>query len=345
MPLKDKKDIKDFTLEELKKELSLLKEPTYRAEQLFFWLYKKGVSCFKEMKNLPKSLINRLAKLYDIGFLSLERSVKSKDKTEKFLFKLKDGNFIESILIPTPKRNTLCISTQVGCKFRCAFCASGLMGFKRDISPSEIAGQILFLQHTLNHKITNCVFMGMGEPLDNYLNTSKAIVIINSPEGLNIGARRITVSTCGIVPGINKLSNLKLQVNLSISLHAVDNELRNKLIPANRIYPLEKLLEACKRYLEKTGRLITLEYILIKGENNTYKDADRLADIAKELKAKVNLIAYNEVPAFNFKSPNNKDITSFLNRLKVKKVSAILRRSRGSDIQAACGQLAGKKNA
>jgi 23S rRNA (adenine2503-C2)-methyltransferase len=340
----DKQDIKDFTLKELEEAITGIDEPLYRAKQIFFWLYRKDAHSFREMNNLPDKLIDKLNRYYRIGSLDLRKQLESKDGTEKFLFKLSDGNFIETVLIHTQNRKTACLSTQVGCKFACSFCASGRMGFVRNLTPSEIVNQILFLEHELKHKITNYVLMGMGEPLDNYENTAKALFIMNNPGGLSAGARRITISTCGVIPGIDKLKDLGLQVNLSISLHATNNKLRDELVPINKRYPLEKLIEACERYIEKTGRAITLEYVLIKNKNHSLQDADRLAAIAKRLKAKVNLIACSGVPPLDFDSPCSKDINLFINNLVERKVNVILRKSKGADIQAACGQLAGKKN-
>jgi len=339
----DKQDIKDFTLKELGEAIVGIDEPIYRAKQIFSWLYQKGICSFKEMNNLPDKLIDKLGRHYYISSLNLCKQFKSKDGTEKFLFELSDGNFIETVLIYTKKRKTACLSTQVGCKFACSFCASGRIGFVRNLTPSEITNQILFLEHGLKHKITNYVFMGMGEPLDNYENTSKALLIMNDPKGLGIGARRITISSCGIVPGIDKLKDLGLKINLSISLHAANNKLRSELVPINKRYPLEELIEACQRYIEKTERAITLEYVLIKNKNHSLQDAAQLAAIAKRLRAKVNLIACSAVQGLNFSSPSLKDINIFMKDLVKRKVNVILRKSKGADIQAACGQLAGKE--
>jgi 23S rRNA (adenine2503-C2)-methyltransferase len=339
----DKKDIKDLTLEELKKEIMGIGEPAFRATQIFFWLYQKGVSDFGEMANIPKELRDKLDQNYYISTLQISEHLKSTDRTEKFLFKLQDGNFIESVLIYAKNRETICLSTQVGCKFACSFCASGFNGFVRNLTPSEIINQIVFLRHNLKHKITNCVFMGMGEPLDNYVHTSKAIMIMNDPRGMGIGARRITISTCGIIPGIKKLKNLGLQVNLSLSLHATNNKLRDALMPVNKRYPLEKLVNACEEFIEATGRMITLEYILIRDMNDSLKDADELAKIAKKLNAKVNLVPCSTISNPDFKSTRKRNINIFMNRLIKRGVNATLRESKGKDIQAACGQLAGRK--
>ncbi len=337
-----KRDIKNLILEELKKAIVEMQEPGYRANQIFSWLYRTGVRDFDEMENIPRALKDKLGESYYISTLELSQHLKSTDGTEKFLFRLSDGNFIESVLIYAKNRKTICLSTQVGCKFACSFCASGLRGFIRNLTPAEIIDQILFLQHNLKHKITNYVLMGMGEALDNYENVSKAIMIMNDPEGMSIGARRITISTCGIIPGMKKLEGLGLQVNLSISLHATNNNLRDELMPINKRYPLEKLIKACEDFVNATGRMITIEYILIKDKNDSLEDADKLAAIAKKLKAKVNLVPYSTIPGLNFQAAGRKDMNIFMNRLIKRGVNATLRESKGKDIRAACGQLAGK---
>lgn len=336
-----RKDIKNFTFEEFKKELGEIQEPAYRAEQIFSWIYKKGINDFESMPNLPKGLRDRLSLLYYIGSIKPLKHLRSFDGTEKVIFELGDGKLIETVLIYADKRKTACLSTQVGCKFTCSFCASGMNGFKRNLTASEILSQILFLQHGLKHRITNFVFMGMGEPLDNYENVSKVIKIMNSPEAMAVAARRITVSTSGIIPGIEKFKGLGLQVNLSISLHAVNNELRDKLMPVNKKYPLEKLINSCEDYIDNGGRMITLEYILIKDINDSQKDIDVLIRIAKTLKAKVNIIPYSPVSNLKFRAPEKKDITVFENKLMSQGVNVTVRQSKGKDIMAACGQLAG----
>ncbi len=335
-----KKDIKDFTLEELKREMGAIGEPTYRARQLFSWLYKKGKYSFAEMSDMPEALRQKLDKNYYIGTLILAERFKSSDGTEKFLFRLHDNNFIETVLIYSKKRLTVCLSTQVGCKYDCAFCASGLRGFIRNLSVSEIVNQLLFLEFSLKHKITNLVFMGMGEPLDNYDNVKRAIMIMNSSEGMNIGKGRITVSTCGIIPGIKALKTLKTGINLSISLHAADDRLRDTLMPINKIYPLKELLRACLDFRKAKKGSITLEYVLIKGKNDLPEDADKLAVIAGRLGAKVNVLIYSPVPQIDFKPPSEREAEVFMRYLLDRKVKATLRRSKGKDIAAACGQLA-----
>ena len=328
-----KKDIKNFTIEELKEELGKLSEASYRVNQIFEWMYKRGARSFDEMSTLPRSLRDKLGRVFSLGGVNLKERLKSTDGTEKFLFELEDASLIESVLIPSSSRKTICLSTQVGCKFGCAFCASGLKGFKRDLSLSEILDQILLV----GAEVTNLVFMGMGEPLDNFENLKKAIEIMNSPLGMGVGARRITVSTCGIIPGIKRFKEIDLQVNLSISLHAVNNKLRNSLMPVNKTYPLEELIAACDDF---SGRMITLEYILIKDKNDSPEDADELSRMAKKLKAKINLIPYSPVSGKRFKAPTWKDIELFQKRLVKNSINVTLRESKGKDILAACGQLA-----
>lgn len=338
-----KRDIKNFEFSELKKEMAALREPSYRAQQVFYWLYKKGVTAFSGMKNIGGVLKEKLDKNFFVSALDLCEELKARDKTEKFLFRLHDGKFIESVLIHAEKRVTLCISTQVGCRFSCRFCASGLKGFVRNLEPAEMVSQILFVEHNLGKEITNYVFMGMGEPLDNCENLVKAIRIMNDPEGLNIGARRITVSTCGLVPEIKKLKEFKLQINLSVSLHAATDELRNELVPINRKYGLAQLTRACADYAKETGRVITLEYVLLGGKNDSSQDASRLASLAKGLKAKVNVIPYSPLAGLAFKAPSGESIQLFMKTLLERGVNATLRMSKGLDIQAACGQLAGRR--
>lgn len=339
----NKIDIKDLTVQELKDRMKKKSIPPYRAEQIFYWIYKKGVSGFDAMNNIPKELRHRFDRHYRFGNIKLKEHQRSRDGTEKFLFELSDGNFIESVLISSGRRKTLCISTQVGCKYGCVFCASGVNGFVRDLAPSEILGQILFVQHDLGSSITNFVFMGMGEPLDNYENVSKAIVVMNSKEALGIGARRITISTCGIIPGIEKLKKFGLQVNLSISLHAVNDALRYSLMPINRKYPLKKLIDTCEDFIKKTKRKITLEYILIRNKNDSLDDADELSLIAKRLKVKINLLNYSPISGKKLMPPLEAKTVTFKNRLIRNKVAVTIRQSKGKDIEAACGQLALRK--
>jgi len=335
-------DVRDLTLDELKAELGAMGERPFRAVQIFDWLYHKGASDFARFTSLSKGLREKLAGRFAVGALELADKRESNDGTAKFLFRLGDGQHVETVLIPAGKRLTVCLSTQVGCKFACAFCASGLHGFKRNLTPSEITGQALYLQKTLGLELTNFVFMGMGEPLDNWANVERALRIMNAPEGLGIAARRMTVSTAGYVPTFKKLEAFDLQVNLSLSLHAVTDRLRDRLMPINRRFPLEEVVRAAEEYIRSGGRMITLEYIVIHGLNDSLDDADGLAAIARRLRAKVNLIAYSRVEGLEFETPAPAELARFKRWLEERKVNATLRLSKGSDIAAACGQLAGR---
>ncbi|MBD3427153.1 MAG: 23S rRNA (adenine(2503)-C(2))-methyltransferase RlmN [Candidatus Omnitrophica bacterium] len=338
-----KVDIRDFTLEELTSRIISMGEPAHRARQIFSWIYAKGADSFDEMTDIPGSLAERMDSEYTIGCLKCAERLKSGDGTEKFLWRLDDGYNIESVLIKEKKRRTLCLSTQVGCRYACRFCASGKMGFKRDLRVGEITGQLLSVQKKSAQRITNAVFMGMGEPLDNYPNLESSIKIMNDPLGIGLGARKITVSTCGIVPGIRRLMDIGLQVELSVSLHAPTDGLRDELVPVNRRYPLEELIRTCAEYTQRTKRVITLEYTLISQMNDSLECADKLAGIAKRLAAKVNLIACNPSADTGATPPEAKRVRTFTDCLRSRGVNVTLRRSRGSDIMAACGQLAARK--
>ncbi len=333
---------RDLTLEELRAELTAMGEPGFRAGQIFAWLYKKGAGRFEDLTDLPKPLREKLASRFCIDALEPAARVESRDGTVKFLFRFADGAAVETVLIPAGRRRTVCLSTQAGCKFGCAFCASGLNGFKRNLDPSEIVGQALYVEKRLGIDVTNYVFMGMGEPLDNWDNVEKALRIMNAPEGMGIAARRLTISTAGYLPAFERLEALDLQVNLSISLHAVTDRLRDRLMPINRKYPLEKLVEAAERYIRSGGRMITLEYIVMRGLNDSLDDADGLAAIARRLRAKVNLIAYSPVPGLELETPSADDLARFKRWLEERRVRVTVRRSKGTDIAAACGQLAGR---
>ncbi|MCM8757500.1 MAG: 23S rRNA (adenine(2503)-C(2))-methyltransferase RlmN [Candidatus Omnitrophica bacterium] len=333
-----KRDIKDLSIEELKQYLEVNGFLTFHALQIFNWIYKKVTDNFSLMTDLSLALRSFLEENFYIQGLSLKEKKISSDNTEKYLFKLKDKNSIETVAIPSGKRITGCLSSQVGCKFSCKFCASGILGFKRDLKVGEIIEQILYLNS--HHRLTNIVFMGIGEPLDNYENVLKAIRIINSKEALNFGARRITISTCGIIPAIRKLIEEDLQIELSISLHSPDDKIRSLLMPVNKIYPLRELISICKEYIEKTNRQITFEYVLIKGINSDLSFAEKLSKIAKELKlCKVNLIPANPIKEYNILPPNKLEILYFRDYLLKRKVNVTLRKSRGRDIEAGCGQL------
>jgi 23S rRNA (adenine2503-C2)-methyltransferase len=338
-----KKDIRDFSFGELRTELVGWGEPGYRAKQILEWVYQKGADSFAAMTDLPKSLRQRLEEAYSLRPLELAETLRSEDGTEKFLFRLADGRLIETVLISAGGRRTLCLSTQVGCKFGCVFCASGAGGFERNLFPSEMLGQILYLRDRLEVHLTNFVFMGMGEPLDNLDNLVPAVRSMNAPEGMGIAARRITISTVGIVPAIKKLETLGLQVTLSLSLHATTDELRSRLLPANRKYPLAEVIKAGSHYARATGRMMTIEYILISGLNDSAEDGRRLAALARKLRAKVNLIPYSPGCGPAFMPSGVPRQQEFIQVLENMGVGATVRRSKGADIRAACGQLAGRQ--
>ena len=334
-------NIKELSLEELEKTLISWGEPKFHARQIFSWLYKKPALSFDAMSDLSVGLRDRLEKEFSICDLELASLEKSKDLTEKFLFKLKDSSFIEAVLIPSDGRITACLSTQVGCRFCCHFCASGLLGFKRNLSPGEILDQVWFVKNNLKDgNLSNIVFMGTGEPLDNYDNVLKAIRIINSSGGFGIGARKITISTCGLVPGIKKLYSENLQVELSISLHSAIDKIRSSIMPVNKKYPIKELISACREYIEKTDRQITFEYVLIKGLNCDLQNARELAGVISTLKlAKLNLIVANPVKECSVEPPNKLEILLFKDYLVKHGINVTLRKPRGEDINAACGQL------
>lgn len=338
----ERESLFDLTLDALRAELEALGEPGWRAKQVFGWLYKRDAASIEEFSDLPKILRTKLLERFTLASLEPYGHQRGRDLTEKFLFRLADGEFVETVLIPSGKRATVCLSTQVGCKYRCAFCASGRHGLKRRLRTSEILAQATALKRRLAADLTNFVFMGMGEPLDNFEAVEKAIRIMNAPEGLGVGARRITVSTAGHAPGIERLAAFDLQINLSLSLHAATDRLRDELMPINRKWPLERVMEACEKYLASGGRMMTLEYVLLEGVNDAPVDAEGLAGIARRLRAKVNLIPSSPVPGLAFRTPGEERIEIFRRRLEERRVQVTVRRSKGGDILAACGQLAGK---
>ena len=334
-------DIKEFSLEELGNILKSWDKPPFHSRQIFSWIYKKQAQGFEKMSELPLDLRKKLKENFDLFSFKLVKILQSRDGTKKFLFALRDKNLIEAVTIPTEKRITGCISTQVGCKFACRFCASGLLGFRRNLTCAEMIEEVLWLKNnSLDKKLTHIVFMGTGEPLDNYGNVIKAIRIINSKLGLNIAVRRITISTCGIIPAIKKLPEEALQIELSISLHAADDKTRASLMPINRNYPLKDLMQACKEYIKKTNRQITFEYVLIKGINSDLQNALNLSKILKGLKlCKVNIIPCNYIKELNVEPPKKLEILLFRDYLLKAGIHVTLRKPRGEDIEAACGQL------
>lgn len=334
-------DIKELSLGQLEEKLLSWGNPKYYAKEIFNWIYQKGAYEFDSMSNLPVALRKRLAEEFYILGLKLADLQESGDRTTKFLFELEDGNLVEAVNIPAAKRSTGCISSQVGCKFACNFCASALKGFKRNLTMAEILDEVLYLKNNAQKaELTHIVFMGIGEPMDNYENVLKAIRIINSASAFNIGARRITISTCGIIPGIEKLEKEDLQIELSISLHAADDKTRNQLMPINKKYPLGSLIKSCQEYTAKTNRQITFEYILIKGLNSDELCAKNLVKFLKDVRlAKVNLIPANPVPELKIIPPEISEINFFRDYLFKSGINVTLRRERGQDINAACGQL------
>lgn len=336
-----KEDIKDFTLEELKSRLANLKAEPYRARQVFEWIYQKSAKNFGEMTDLPLPLRNALSDRFRIMTSEIVKKQGSKsDGTRKYLFRLDDAEAVEAVLIPARSRQTVCLSSQVGCAYGCKFCASGLLGIKRDLRCGEILEQALGISRDIKGtRITNVVMMGTGEPLANYDNVMKAISTMNSPCAFGIGARKITVSTAGYVPGIKRFMKEKEQIELSVSLHAATDETRSYLMPINKKYPLPELMRACREYVKEKDRIITFEYVLIKGVNASREDAVALSKLLKDLPGKVNLIPFNPVSAFNFLPPPDKEVKEFQDILKKHNINSTIRTQRGADIDAACGQL------
>lgn len=320
--------------------------PKYRAKQITDWIYEKRVQSFDAMSDLPNELRQQLAEEFDFSPAEVVRVLGSKDTTQKFLFRLRDGNLIESVLIPASPalygeasdRRTICVSSQVGCAYGCKFCASGLDGWTRNLDAGEIVQQLISVEQTSGEKIDNVVFMGMGEPLANLKNLKRAIQIINQPWGLEIGARHITVSTSGLAPQIRELAEDPTQFRLALSLHGATDDVRSQIMPVNRKYPLNVLLEACDAYVAKKRRMM-FEYILINGINDTEEQAHALAKIARRLHAKINLIPYNTVEGLEWSRPPRARQERFHQILREQGVVATLRREKGHDIAAACGQL------
>ncbi len=338
-------DIKNYSLKELKDLLQKAGFAGFCAEQVFGWVYQKRVEDFKLMTNLSQSLRRYLDKEFYLSRLKILKKEVSADGTQKFLFELSDKNTIEAVFIPEKERSTLCLSTQVGCKYKCSFCQSGKSGFKRNLAPAEIINQYIAVGNRqacslpiTASKITNIVFMGIGEPLDNFDNVVKSINIFAEPKGIAFSRRRISLSTCGLVPEIKKLADLKLGIKLSISLHSADDSERSKLMPINKIYPLKELIKAAKFFNQKEKYPITFEYALIRGYNTKKEDVHKLARLLKGLECKLNLIPLN-CPSGQFKEPLAEETESFKQELKKTGLFFTLRKSRGQDIQAACGQL------
>lgn len=336
-----------LTPAEVVQSLAAWGEPQYRADQIFQWIYQRGVLDFDGMSNLPAILRAKLSEAFSLGLPRVVRTLGSSDSTQKFLIALADGQLVETVLIPASPalygepsdRRTLCVSSQVGCAYGCRFCASGLDGWKRNLTPDEIVGQVLAVQQASGHRANNLVFMGMGEPLANYENLIQAIRVLNDAKGPGIGARRITVSTSGLTEGIRALAEEPLQIRLAISLHAPTDEVRDKIMPVNRRHNLAELLAACRYHQSRKKQLITFEYILIKDLNDAPTQAESLARLLTPLRAKVNLIPYNCVEGLDWERPSEPVLNGFLEKLKVRGLPATLRLEKGHDIAAACGQL------
>jgi len=345
----NKTDLTDFSLSQLTDFVESLGLPTYRGSQIFAWLYRPNITDFSQMTDLTKDLRETLAARASFDWPEIADVERSKDGTVKYGFKLKDNNYIESVLIPEDGRNTLCVSSQVGCAMGCEFCLTGGMGFKRNLSPGEIVGQVVRVRNRLHDDedtesvLNNLVFMGMGEPLANFDNLLVALEILTYQRGLNFSDRRITVSTCGLVPKIKELGQ-KTRVNLAVSLHSVDDSIRSKLMPINNKYPVAELLEACKNFPMPKRKRIMFEYILIKDLNDSVSDAEILAERLRDIPCKINLLPYNETSALSYQRPSDKKIELFQKTLWKAGFTVLVRSSRGSDISAACGQLAGKMN-
>ncbi len=334
-----KTDILSLSFKELEDEIINMGEPRFRAKQIFGWINQGAWD--SEMKNIPKALREKLNEKFLFALPVVEKKLVSRlDGTIKYLFKLYDGELIESVFMKYEHGNTLCISSQVGCPMGCKFCASTLLGKTRDLMPSEMLGQIISAEKDTGERISNVVMMGIGEPLDNYDNTIKFLRLVSAEEGLNIGLRHISVSTCGLVDKIDRLAGEGLPITLSISLHAYDNDVRSEIMPVNKKYPIEKLLDACQRYFEKTSRRISFEYTLIAGKNDTEEGAVKLASVIKKYiksPCHVNLIPLNEVK--ETKLSTSKNVAGFKNKLLSLGINATVRRRLGSDINASCGQL------
>ncbi len=330
-------DIKSMTLEEITQACREMGEPAFRGKQIFSWLHK-GVTSFDGMSNLSKTLREKLAAQFYITAPTVARKQMSRlDGTIKYLWELSDGNCIETVLMQYKHGNTVCISSQVGCRMGCAFCASTIAGKLRDLRPSEMVDQVLFTQLDSGQEISNIVLMGIGEPLDNMDNVLRFLELINHADGMNIGMRHISLSTCGVVPGIDRLAELQLQLTLSVSLHAPDSETRSHIMPVNRAYDVEELFAACHRYFKKTGRRISFEYAMIDGVNDNDWQADLIAKRISGMPGHVNLIPLNDVVESPFKP--SKRVAAFQKRLQSHGVTATVRRSLGGDIDASCGQL------
>ena len=336
----DKIDIKSFDYEELENSIKELGLPKFRASQIYDWLHKKLVTSFDEMTNLSADLRAKLSEQFNVTAAEVERMQESKeDGTRKYLFKLSDGNYVESVFMRYHHGNSVCISSQVGCRMGCKFCASTLDGLTRCLEPSEMLEQIYRIQALTGERVSNVVVMGTGEPMDNYDNLIKFIKLLTDEHGLNISQRNITVSTCGIVENMKRLAEEKLSITLALSLHSVTDEKRKELMPIANKYAIEELMEACEYYFDKTGRRITFEYALVRNVNDTDEDAKGLIRLAGRVKAHVNLIPVNPIKERDYRETAREDVLAFKNKLEKSRINVTIRREMGRDIDGACGQL------
>ena len=336
----DKKDIRSFTFEELKQEMEKLGEKAFRAKQIYEWLHIKLADTFEEMTNLSKALRDTLSAQYYIPKVAMvERQISKLDGTNKFLFELEDGHVIESVLMKYKHGNSVCISSQVGCRMGCKFCASTIGGLERNLLPSEMLGEIYQIQKISGERVSNIVVMGTGEPLDNYDNFVKFVRLLSDEQGLHISQRNITISTCGIVPNMKKLAEEGLQITLALSLHGSTQEKRKVLMPVANKYELTEVLEACDYYFDKTGRRLTFEYSLVRGVNDTEEDAKELIDLVGHLNCHINLIPVNPIEERDYKESTAQAIKAFQHRLEKNHINVTVRREMGRDIDGACGQL------
>ncbi len=331
--------ISSFTLEQLTVFVKELGQPAFRAKQIFHWLHQRGVTDFDQMTDQPKSFIAQLKEKCFIESLSIERRQQSRDGTVKYLFRLPDGNCIETVWMKYSYGNTVCVSSQVGCRMGCRFCASTQGGRVRNLTAGEIAGEIYAAMSDMGQRVSHIVLMGIGEPLDNFDNVMDFLSIISSPDGVNIGMRNISLSTCGVVPMIEKLAQKHLQLTLSISLHAPENRMRSTMMPVNDAYPLEKLISACRSYQKETGRRISFEYAMVRGVNDSDATARALANLIQGMGAHVNLIPINPVDGSPYSATDAANVKRFQDTLLKLGVNATVRRRLGTDISAACGQL------
>ena len=336
----NKLDIRSYSLVQLQKEMERMGEKPFRGRQIYEWLHVKLVDSWAEMTNLSKELRIKLEENYIIGEVSVvERQISQVDGTNKFLFRLADGSMVESVLMRYEHGNSVCISTQVGCRMGCRFCASTIGGLERNLTPSEMLGQVYRIQKIIGERVTHVVAMGIGEPLDNYDNFLMFVRIISGDPGMNLSQRHITVSTCGIVPRIIQLADEQLQITLALSLHGATQDKRAELMPIAQQYELDEVLKACDYYFEKTGRRITFEYSLVQGVNDDDEDVKQLASILKKRNCHLNLIPVNPVRERAYLKPSKKNVTIFKNKLEKIGISVTIRREIGSDIEGACGQL------